>query len=248
MRQLAKESGLQKNDVERGLKRFFEVKILRQEVRHTKTIITITHQETYDLIKSFSETKKETKVRQERDKSETQKDTVDTLDKEKQQQQGESCFADFAAAFYERLKEIPLSQEDIILFSQDEYSQDRVDLAIDYIKTKIEEGKKPDSIIATLRWHCKLPKPPKANSKKSTEQQEEAEIFNKFLLDHGFIELHEINKLSILKNVAWIILSRMPTSISLLNLSTEIKKDFEQSKREILNDKQRKRECQSHTI
>ena len=80
LRQLAKWAGIDKNDVERGIERFSKVKILRQEVRHRKSIISIIHLDTYDLIKSYSETPKETKVRQERDKSETQKDNVDTAD------------------------------------------------------------------------------------------------------------------------------------------------------------------------
>ena len=82
LRDLAKLANIEKNDVERGLKRFFQVEILRHEVRHTKTIITITHKDTYDLIKSYSETRSETKVRQERDKSETQKDNVDNAETE----------------------------------------------------------------------------------------------------------------------------------------------------------------------
>jgi hypothetical protein len=81
LRQIAEWAQLTKNDVERGIDRFSKVKILRQEVIHRKSIITITHKETYDLIINYSETINETKVRQERDKSETQKDNVDKEDK-----------------------------------------------------------------------------------------------------------------------------------------------------------------------
>lgn len=49
-RQLAKLSGGSKDDVRRGIERFSRVKILHQEVRHRKQIITITHKDTYDLI------------------------------------------------------------------------------------------------------------------------------------------------------------------------------------------------------
>ncbi len=82
-RQLADWSGSDKNNIERGIARFSKVQILRHEVRHKKSIITITHTDTYDLIKQYSETGNETKVRQERDKSETQKDKEDNDDKER---------------------------------------------------------------------------------------------------------------------------------------------------------------------
>lgn len=80
IRRFAQEKNIDKNDVERAFKRFFKVGILRQEVRHIKTIITITHKETYERIKRYSETLSETKVRQERDKSETQKEILETFE------------------------------------------------------------------------------------------------------------------------------------------------------------------------
>jgi hypothetical protein len=59
-----------KNIVERSLRKFEKYEIVRLEVRHTKTIITITHSDTYELIKMASETTIETKLRQDRDTKE----------------------------------------------------------------------------------------------------------------------------------------------------------------------------------
>jgi len=76
MRDLMKECGsdYSKNDVERGLKRLEKnLQILRQEVRHVRMVITITHKDTYDLIIQAGETENETRLRQVRDSFETQK-------------------------------------------------------------------------------------------------------------------------------------------------------------------------------
>lgn len=62
-----------KNIVERAIKRFVLCGFLRQEVRHTKSIFTISHKDTYESIKKASETGSETELRQFRDSFETQK-------------------------------------------------------------------------------------------------------------------------------------------------------------------------------
>lgn len=63
IRKLAEWANVEKNDVERAIKRFIECKILRQEVRHRKTVLTIL----WGVKTKDSETIKETKVRQKRD-------------------------------------------------------------------------------------------------------------------------------------------------------------------------------------
>lgn len=72
-RQIADACECDKSDVERFVRRFSKVKIIRQEVRHIKSIITVEYIKTYFEKINDSETRKETKVRQEKDKSETQK-------------------------------------------------------------------------------------------------------------------------------------------------------------------------------
>lgn len=76
--------GISKNDIERCLSRFEKYDFLRHKVRQEnrayKSIINVTHKDTYDLIcnwsNSMDETRSETRLRQDRDKIETQTDTV----------------------------------------------------------------------------------------------------------------------------------------------------------------------------
>lgn len=63
---------ISKNDVERSLVKLKLYGFLRHEVRHKKSIITISHKDTYDLIFSRSETRSATNLRQTPDKLETQ--------------------------------------------------------------------------------------------------------------------------------------------------------------------------------
>lgn len=65
-RALAKLAGVSRNDVQRALVRFSDVKILSQEVIHRKMVITITESECCDLIKNLSEPRSEPKVSQSR--------------------------------------------------------------------------------------------------------------------------------------------------------------------------------------
>ena len=82
IRQLAEWANVDKNDAERALARFSKCQILRQEVRHRKTIVTLLQ----GIISYNSETNNETKVRQERDikeyKQEKQEDKlIDMIDR-----------------------------------------------------------------------------------------------------------------------------------------------------------------------
>lgn len=94
-RELAERCGkdITKNHVERGVKRAAKCGFVRQEVRHKKSIITVTHPETYDLILRASETTNETILRQERDKNETQK---------KKERRKEGKKEEAAAVFFDR--------------------------------------------------------------------------------------------------------------------------------------------------
>lgn len=66
IRHLADISNVGKNDAERALKKFVEMKIVRLEVRHKKTIVTIV----YGIRLKNGETTKETRKRQDRDTKE----------------------------------------------------------------------------------------------------------------------------------------------------------------------------------
>lgn len=74
---------ISKNDIERFFLKLKLYGFLRLEVRHRKSIITITHPDTYELIKQVHETTNETNLRQTRDKLETQtnKDNKEKKDK-----------------------------------------------------------------------------------------------------------------------------------------------------------------------
>lgn len=66
-----------KTEIERCIKKLILCGFCGQEVRHIKSIISITHKDTYDLLVQYSETRNETRVRQDRDRIETQKDKED---------------------------------------------------------------------------------------------------------------------------------------------------------------------------
>jgi len=58
---------ISKNDIERNLLKLEKLGFLRLEVRQKKTIITITHKETYETLLNINETRNETNLRQSRD-------------------------------------------------------------------------------------------------------------------------------------------------------------------------------------
>ena len=75
--------GINKNDSERGIKKLKLLRFVSTEVRHKKTIISITHPDICSQINSLSETTSETNLRQERDKLEMQKKKEKKEKKEK---------------------------------------------------------------------------------------------------------------------------------------------------------------------
>ena len=74
IRQLADISNVGKNDAERALKKFVDFKIVRQEVRHTKTIITVL----WGMKIQSGETTSGTRKRQDRD---TKEEDIEYIDK-----------------------------------------------------------------------------------------------------------------------------------------------------------------------
>lgn len=81
-----KEDLVDKNIVERAVSLFTTLDFVRQEVRHGKTIITITFPEIYEHFQNISETASETKVRQNRDTNEERKESKEireTIDRAK---------------------------------------------------------------------------------------------------------------------------------------------------------------------
>lgn len=72
-----KEDCVDKNIVERSVSLFTKIGFVRQEVRHKKSIFTITYPELYEHFQSQSETQSETKPRHNRDTNEERKERKD---------------------------------------------------------------------------------------------------------------------------------------------------------------------------
>jgi len=74
---------ISRNEIERAIKKLFLYQFVSQEVRYKKSIITITHPETYELILKASETTSELNLSQTRVKLELEKNKENKDKKEK---------------------------------------------------------------------------------------------------------------------------------------------------------------------
>lgn len=74
-------ANVEENDVRRALDRFEKVGILTHKVTHKKTVVTITHSDTYNLIKQYSDPRSDPRVTQDLQKSDPEKENLAT-DKE----------------------------------------------------------------------------------------------------------------------------------------------------------------------
>lgn len=74
-----------KNDIERGLKYFLDIGVVRQEVRHDITIITVSLSKFYEEDKIVNETARETLLRQKRDTKEEDKEYIPKEKKKKKE-------------------------------------------------------------------------------------------------------------------------------------------------------------------
>lgn len=112
IRELSEKCGkwTSKNDVERALNKFLTfgwiTKNVRQESRQYKSILSITHKDTYELIIRGCETECETKLRQNLDKTETQKNKENKDKKEnKNNQEIDHLASSMIDDFYKSLLE-----------------------------------------------------------------------------------------------------------------------------------------------
>lgn len=126
-----------KNDIERSVKKLILCGFLRQEVRHVKSIITVCHKDTYELIKSNNETGFETNLRQDRDKIETQKKKA----KKEKHVNKEAIANGVAASFYESLFSLPCSFDEKIELTKN-FPQDLIDRAVWFAKKRNSLTKK----------------------------------------------------------------------------------------------------------
>lgn len=111
MRQFATECGpyISKDQVHRAIKYLIKFDFVRQEVRHRKSIITITHKDTYELILRSGATTSATRARQERDtkynsntsNTSSLRSDISKKRKNKQKESSDSELAQWAFARYQ---------------------------------------------------------------------------------------------------------------------------------------------------
>jgi hypothetical protein len=114
------------------------------------------------------------------------------------------------------------------------YTEDRVAKAIEWAsKTLIKT-----TLIQALHWHCKHDNPPSPTEKASmnqTDQQKAAWDYNRFLEEHRFNRLVNMNQEAIPSGYANVILDGIQTTITLNNPLDMVKNDLRQSMKEILH-------------
>jgi hypothetical protein len=170
-RQIAFWAGCRHDEVQRCLARFTKVQILRQEVRHTKRIITLSELYICKQNKKSSAPKIAPGLRQDCARN---KETKKQINKRQEQQQpyipSSSSIVPFpsvvaavaVSAFYECLKNIP---SEILT---DENKQSLMRFPEDRIKKALEwsaENPPKKTLIASLVWHCQREVPPEPKGK-----------------------------------------------------------------------------------
>ncbi len=145
IRGLADLANVGKNDAERSLAKFVDLKIVRQEVRHKKTIVTIL----WGLKIEKSETQSETKKRQERDTKEEQQENKNI--KEEQQQTFDVVFSSLNC-----FAEIDISQKEKLRICK-KYTEIQVSEAVTIVTSKgfIPEESILKSLNAALKYNWK---------------------------------------------------------------------------------------------
>lgn len=205
--------------VERGLDYFEERQILRHEVRQKKTIITLIHRETYEIL--FNEMRQD--LRQDL------RQTCAIKEETKELIQRKTTTTSAAVVFFKNSD-----------FSDDEWksihlipgiTNERIKLGLEFVnhpKTKIKTTR-----IATMIWHCQEINPPLPPQEQLSPQQKLAFSFMTKLTSMGLPEWEEKNKKLISENRMFIWLNG-ETQISLKNPVEEIKKDFDLSLKELI--------------
>lgn len=147
-----------------------------------------------------------------------------------QQQQEEPPPSSVVAAFYPCLKEIQITDDDRKVLMK--FSEHRIRLAIEYISHPGFVIKK--SLMATMVWHCQAVSPPTHEIEeraKISPQQKIAFEYNEKIKTHKVV--YEENQKLIKENRMKLNLGGRLTSISLNNPVGEVKKDLDQSAREL---------------
>lgn len=182
-------------DVERAIKKFILYDFVRQEVRYRKSIITITHTDTYNLIIRGSEVTSEVNLRQTCGKLEVQKKNKRTKEQKTTTPPTPSNEGAIVVSFeksqdneiLEILNGLPkLKPDDKEALTPTEKKSllkylkkipiDRIKLAVEFFKS--ENPKK--GYVAGMRWHCDASIPPISELQKEKSKQEIAILNKKF--------------------------------------------------------------------
>jgi len=148
IRQLAEWANVDKNEAERAVSRFLKVGILRQEVRHTKTLLTLTFPITYKQMKHLSETRSETKVRQDRDRNNKE----NKENKEKLTTTKPPPIKEMVVVF-SSLENVEMAYEEKVRLCKD-FCESDVNHAVNFLNSQ-EENFIPESMPGYLRWAAK---------------------------------------------------------------------------------------------
>jgi len=219
IRHLAELCNIPKTSLERVLSVFLINKICGQEVRHTKTVFSIS---TKYLLQNNG-TEFGTRSGQDRDTNKQSNKVISgsTPTPLKKIKVG-------GGGFYDCLKEIEIPEHRKVQLTAD-YPQIRVELAVKYIQH--EEYIPTKGIIQTLVWHCNQPTPPEYAEKPKPKWELLALKHNEIYATHHpklFLSNQERIKEQNMK--IWQINTFVP--ISLGNPIEVLKKDFLQAEKE----------------
>jgi hypothetical protein len=146
MRQFAELCGpeISKDQVHRAIKYLIKFNFVRQEVRHRKTVITITHSDTYELILESGATRSATRPRQDRDTKENYKNisSLRSDRKKKKINKKESLDSELAKWAFEQYRTVcPNAKEpDWAVWNKN------------YQAIIEQDGKTPEQVKAVVTW------------------------------------------------------------------------------------------------
>lgn len=229
-----------KNEVHRAIKRFKNAKIVNQEVRRKKNLLTIIWEPFY-LPESrneprseprFSEIKNEKvnqKVNQEVNQSRTRKpDGIDNLDRATTPTPPIEKVV--VEVFFSCVDELAIDIDNKRKLM--DYSEERIKLALDYVN---QRGDKIRDFMGSMIWHCRLKNPPVSTAiANQTEQQKAAVNYTKYLSENGWDEIAQENTTMIARGKYFkCLIGGVFMTSSLNNPLKEIVNDIEMSKNEI---------------
>lgn len=249
--QIAKWAKVDKNSVQRAIKKFCDdqkaIRAPRRNKRSNgkqdKTLLTITIEGIYDEIKTTEKpstaTTTDTRPIRDRYVKQENKENKEDINKNNNNKEDESLvFAvddAVVVAFPEIIENLDLTIDEKFSLEAHNFPEDRLKAAIEYAThplTKINQN-----LISTLIWHCSKREIIMPNQPKNTPQQKLALKYNQILLENGHKNLHEKNTKTISQGFVYGSIDGVNTTISLNNSTEQLKKDFNDSIKSLLQGK-----------